>query len=458
VAPVLGLVCFLGAPVVLPLVASASVVTVPETSSAGDEVRYVAAAGERNTLHVRHDYDEASGSSWIFSDAGAFISPGRSCMAIDEHTVKCGARGARHAKRALQNATVRLADLDDELRFTEAAPTELSIPPPPALPPLPAESGFLDAYGGDGDDQLFAGGGDSLNFVEGGAGNDQLFGAANSDVLDGGSGDDRLIAGPGEDDLDGGGGSDQLFGGGGPDTLTDGDRDGGQDGSVPGPDVLDGGAGAEDRISYKQRKTAVTVDLADTHPEGALGEGDTVSGIESIVGGRGDDRLAGDHGRNSLAGGPGSDQLRGRGGRDFIFAGGGDLVWCGRGADLVLSLAAHAFLHRDCERVMSGATPSMTPYPRTIAPDHIAYRVPCFERRPRCGRTVRLTEASGKGRLLARGTVARGHVARIVDVVLTRLGRRLALREHGVRAIVRVIITQWGHSKVTWTIRLKVRG
>src|SRR5215217_184619 len=106
VAPVLGLMCFLGAPMVLPLVATASMVTVPETSSAGDEVRYVAAAGERNALQVRHDYDEASGSSWTFSDAGAFISPGRSCTAIDEHTVKCVARGARHAKRPLRAATV----------------------------------------------------------------------------------------------------------------------------------------------------------------------------------------------------------------------------------------------------------------------------------------------------------------------------------------------------------------
>jgi hypothetical protein len=60
-----------------------------------------------------------------------------------------------------------------------------------------------------------------------------------------------------------------------------------------------------DELSYAGRAAAVAVDLAEPGPDRAPGEGDPVTGIESVTGGRGDDRLPGDGGANRLTRGAG---------------------------------------------------------------------------------------------------------------------------------------------------------
>jgi RTX calcium-binding nonapeptide repeat (4 copies) len=78
---------------------------------------------------------------------------------------------------------------------------------------------------------------------------------------------------------------------------------------------------------------AVTVDLG----PGTSCEGDTLSGLENVVGTIYDDTLIGDGGKNKLSGSFGSDILRGRGGDDRLAGqagadtanGGTGTDWCG---------------------------------------------------------------------------------------------------------------------------------
>ncbi len=239
--------------------------------------------------------------------------------------------------------------------------------------------------------------------VLGGGGNDFLYDFAGSAVLDGGEGDDTLnggsdadvlIGGAGRDvvryanagagvtvDLATGGassdaegdtyegiedvtgsmhadvvfgdaignllsgldGDDSLFGGEGDDTLEGGD----------GADWLDGGSG-HDTASYGSSGGSINIGIYRTG-SGAAASGDSLSGIERIVGsgysdvlvgggvtpvtlegGSGNDQLY-DYGADSLLfGGEGYDVLIGNGGDDTLFGGdGNDFLFGGAGADSV---------------------------------------------------------------------------------------------------------------------------
>ena len=106
--------------------------------------------------------------------------------------------------------------------------------------------------------------------------------------------------------LDGGGGNDTLAGLGGDDTLIGG----------AGKDRLDGGAG-NDTASYDGSRAAVTVSLADgmgTAGDDAIG--DTLIGIESLIGTAHGDVLTGDGQANRIEGGHGNDTIRGMAGND----------------------------------------------------------------------------------------------------------------------------------------------
>ena len=244
-------------------------------------------------------------------------------------------------------------------------------------------------YGGDGDDTIDgAGGGDTIaggpgvdtadygarrapvtitlgdgaNDGEAGEGDDVQ---ADVEAVKGGSGADRLVGsdapnrltgGSGDDVLDGGGGSDVLQGGSGEDTISfasraapvtvdldansdsDGDQFGddienatggaGDDRLVPGhgENVLAGGPGS-DTVDYSSRSGPVTVTLDGTADDGEGGERDDVApDVESVIGGRGDDKLTGSAAANVLVGGDGKDTLDGRGGIDRFDAGSGDDV------------------------------------------------------------------------------------------------------------------------------------
>ena len=123
--------------------------------------------------------------------------------------------------------------------------------------------------------------------------------------LYGWGGDDRLYGGDADDILSGGTGNDVLEGRGGNDWLHGG----------PGADTLDGGPGI-DTASYSGSRGAVTVNLAARSASGGDADGDTIVGIENLVGSDRADTLTGNAGDNVLEGGRGADRLVGGGGKD----------------------------------------------------------------------------------------------------------------------------------------------
>ena len=119
----------------------------------------------------------------------------------------------------------------------------------------------------------------------------------------GGPGDDR-ITGTGR--LSGGPGADELR------ALGPGTAFSDDDGDVPTADRYIGD-GRGSSLTYEGRRTPVTVDLRGGTTQG---EGDVISGIDTVTGGSGDDVLIGTAAADTLDGGPGSDRLRGLGGND----------------------------------------------------------------------------------------------------------------------------------------------
>lgn len=172
-----------------------------------------------------------------------------------------------------------------------------------------------DITGNDGTgDTINAGNGDDIvrglggnDIISGGRGNDTLYGGAGSDTLDGGTGNDKLYGGEGDDTLTGGNGNDLLVGG-------------------AGADALNGGAGT-DTASYADSASGVTVFLEASQQAANVGgeaQGDTLSGVENLIGSAFGDRLTGDAGTNVLQGGAGEDTLEGRGGADVLDGGNAD--------------------------------------------------------------------------------------------------------------------------------------
>lgn len=122
---------------------------------------------------------------------------------------------------------------------------------------------------------------------------------------------DRINGGLGNDHISGGVGPDVLIGGLGDDVLIGGE----------GPDQLDGGLGLLDRAEYTSSLGPVQVHLAMGAGLGADAEGDTLTGIEDVVGSAFGDVLTGDGGYNGLFAGQGDDWLRGGAGPDLLEGG-----------------------------------------------------------------------------------------------------------------------------------------
>jgi len=101
-----------------------------------------------------------------------------------------------------------------------------------------------------------------------------------------------------------------------------------------GNDILDGGLG-NDTASYVFNFSAVTVDLNITTSQNTGGAGfDTLTSIENVIGGGGNDTLRGTSGINELDGGGGNDTLEGRGGADRLLGrAGNDILDGGAGID-----------------------------------------------------------------------------------------------------------------------------
>ena len=219
----------------------------------------------------------------------------------------------------------------------------------------------------------------NIENLRGGSFNDTLEGNNDSNAIDGGSGDDRLNGRGGVDWLDGGAGhdvaeySDDAMGvevsldgwvgneGGLPAGWTGSARDGeghidllrkleairgtgfadhlrgnGGDNRLDGRggfDTLDGGEGS-DWAEYSAATQDVQVDLAlgfafddgQQAGDGAAGSPavrDVLISIENVLGGLGNDRLAGSAVANVLDGGPGGDTLMGGAGDDQLIGGAG---------------------------------------------------------------------------------------------------------------------------------------
>ncbi len=143
---------------------------------------------------------------------------------------------------------------------------------------------------------------------------ENITGSEQGDILVGSNLTNILVGGSGDDVLNGATNADQLFGDAGDDTLIGG----------LGGDIINGGTNTAvgDTASYFSSTNGVHIDLlAGTASQGDA-SGDTLFGIENLVGSNGgNDRLTGDNGNNVLNGYNGADWLTGGQGNDTLFLG-----------------------------------------------------------------------------------------------------------------------------------------
>lgn len=250
-------------------------------------LQYVADPGEANNVTIA----TAANFQMEIHDAGATITPGVGCTSVDPNTVRCAVEEDENP------AKFQLGDGDDFLSMKRWQ--------------LPHGS----YAGGDGDDTIIAANiTDSLEYVLGGPGDDTLRGRDGQDVLNGGPG------------------ADAMYGGSSFASAT---------AEVEEQEI--------DIVTYAGRMNDVFVDQDGVADDGELGEGDMVAGdIETIVGGRGNDRLTGKAVHESffeqvaypfgtdLYGGQGSDILRG--------GPAGQLLWGAQGDDVLRGAGGRDFL------------------------------------------------------------------------------------------------------------------
>lgn len=146
------------------------------------------------------------------------------------------------------------------------------------------------------------------------AGDDFMVGTAGADIFDAQDGNDTISGMAGDDILSGGLGDDQISGGAGADTI-------------------DGGAGLDTAI-YTGSTLGVTIDLGLGTGLGGDAAGDTLTGIENVIGSDAGDNITGDANNNQLIGNGGGDTLTGLGGDDVLIGGeGNDILSGGLGDD-----------------------------------------------------------------------------------------------------------------------------
>lgn len=178
---------------------------------------------------------------------------------------------------------------------------------------------------------------------------EELIGAdAYPNILRGGEAGERLIGGSSNDTLEGRSGNDALYGGAGNDSLSGGESDDLLHGGA-GNDHLDGGSGIDtaswafaapgtDRgeiasSSFGHLDVDLAAGVATFRLFSGGQENDTLTGVENIIGGDGDDTLRGDNRDNMLSGGAGADRLEGRGGNDVLALDDADVAVGGDGDD-----------------------------------------------------------------------------------------------------------------------------
>jgi Ca2+-binding RTX toxin-like protein len=180
-------------------------------------------------------------------------------------------------------------------------------------------------WGGPGDDEISSSLGNDLicggvgdDLIHGGRGNDEVDGGTGTDRVVGDLGDDKVIGGPGDaDEVAGSLGIDMINGGPGDFDLVHGDY---------GYDRMDGGPGKGDIASFATsvaggKGAGVWVSL-EAHK--ARGDGhDRLFRLEDIEGSSFRDTLIGGKGGNRINGGPGDDTILGGGGIDELVGGQG---------------------------------------------------------------------------------------------------------------------------------------
>ncbi|MEO6279813.1 PA14 domain-containing protein [Roseateles sp.] len=206
-------------------------------------------------------------------------------------------------------------------------------------------SGIENLTGSDKDDVLTGTAG--VNKLVGGAGDDVLDGGDGADVLDGGDGSDTASyasatagvsasllapatntgAAAGDsyvsiENLAGSNYNDTLVGDANANILSGGDGDDFIEGRG-GADVIHGGLG-NDTVSYATSAAAVQVDLVSGVGNGGDAQGNTLDGVENLIGSNFGDTLKGDAGDNRLDGGNGDDLLEGGAGADQLLGGAGN--------------------------------------------------------------------------------------------------------------------------------------
>jgi Ca2+-binding RTX toxin-like protein len=165
------------------------------------------------------------------------------------------------------------------------------------------------------------------NLVLTGSNDIRGFGSDLTNVITGNVGDNVIVGRGGADLLSGGDGNDTLRGGAGSDTLR---ADEGDDlmigGNALGIDLFDCGIA-----------TPFTVNLATGTASSASTGDDTLSGIEDVLGGGGNDTITGGTGANSLFGQGGDDSISGGNGTDTLSGDlGTDTLTGGAGMDTFL--------------------------------------------------------------------------------------------------------------------------
>lgn len=187
---------------------------------------------------------------------------------------------------------------------------------------------------------------------------DERFGAEGDSsfaaTVTAGAGEDRIVTGGGDDLIDPGAGADFL--------QTNAGRDRVLATAAPdGPDVYDLGSDyfnparfGADEVDYSRRSAPVEWDAS----SGVVAvEGDTLTGVENVFGGSGDDVLRGDEFENFLVGGPGNDVLVGGSNWDVLMGGeGNDELRGGQDPDVLLGEAGDdtAYGGRDHDVIKCG--------------------------------------------------------------------------------------------------------
>ncbi len=143
---------------------------------------------------------------------------------------------------------------------------------------------------------------EDFEIIVGGRGNDRISGSRGDDMLFGGNGDDRLRGRDGDDVLVGGAGDDELKGEDGNDTFVVVLLPGTDDGD----DTIDGGDGV-DRYDASAATQAVLIDLDRGVATGVEIGNDSLSSVETAIGGKGNDIIVASNAVNFLAGGAGAD-------------------------------------------------------------------------------------------------------------------------------------------------------